>query len=119
MSNTKVHRLAFSTAKNGIPQVYIDLKKMVDSTDASTAQRIRAELDKLLLEIEQRGVQSIYARPVSPHNDTWFVFFDVRKGTIAVYAFVDINQIIYLYHINQQTSHEPLLGLLADGKRFA
>jgi hypothetical protein len=118
MSNTKVHRIAFPIAKNGIPQVAIDLKKMVDSTDALTALRIRAELDELLLEIEQHGVQSICARPVSPHNDAWFIFFDVRKGTIAIYTFVDNEDTIHIYHINLQTSHEALFSLLADGKKI-
>jgi hypothetical protein len=120
MPNFKPHKINFVRAKDGTPIFFSDLPRIFGLAKSRVVQLSQLELDRLLQAIEQRGVQSIHAHPVSPKNNSWFVFFDITQdSTIALYAFVDKYETIHIYHANRQTTPSVELSLLADGMRFA
>jgi hypothetical protein len=120
MSTINPIRLFFPTSKSSdIPQLQIDIKKMVDAADANTERQLRHDLDSMLEEIEKHGIKSIHAHAVSPHNDAWFVFVDVMHGKLALYAFTDQEDGIHIYHANRQETAFPLFALLSNGLKIA
>ncbi len=120
MSNINLKRIFFPKRKNSdTSQLKLDIKQMVDAADANTERQLRHDLNSMLQEIEVHGIKSIHAHAVSPLKDSWFVFFDVMQGNLALYAFIDQQDGIHIYHANRQKTASPSIVLLSDGLKIA